>query len=99
MDFLSTHEKLSSTFSFGLLRSLSLRLCKGWEELLHSIRNSSPTISLKSLSIESDPHTNNTESALALSSFLDAFEGLEELYVSVASYQIHYRSGIPHCAI
>lgn len=86
MDFLSTHEKLSSTISFGILRSLSLRLCKGWEELLHSIRNSSPTISLKSLSIETDSHTNNAESALALASFLDAFKGLEELYVSVASF-------------
>ncbi|KAL2022247.1 hypothetical protein VTK56DRAFT_5857 [Thermocarpiscus australiensis] len=74
--------ELIRAIDFSALESLTLRKCedRGWEELLKLIVASGKAIKLKRLEIKCGEHGYDSENAI--SQFVGAFEGLQELLVS-----------------
>jgi hypothetical protein len=68
-------------FDWGLLQSLTLRSCEGWENFLIQGSGLSCPTRLKSLEIRT---TRNEEIGpeRTIAAFLDSFQGLEELFIS-----------------
>jgi hypothetical protein len=77
---------LALAFDFSTLRSLKIRHCPGWEVFLQQIVNSTQIIALKSLEIKSyiEDKARNRESGTVIAEFLEAFQGLENLFISTS---------------
>ncbi|KAK7755480.1 hypothetical protein SLS62_002410 [Diatrype stigma] len=73
---------MASAINFHTLRSLTLRKCLGWDHFLKGILERKGPINLKTLEIQYDDEGMGLEEYV-IGSFLDAFEGLEELFVSM----------------
>lgn len=70
-------------FDFSVLRTLRLRNCEGWDSFLkHAVGLHLP-IGLKTLEITAKPGLLSCDADEVLSRFLEAFDGLEELYVGI----------------
>jgi hypothetical protein len=81
--FKSAINELHSAFDFSALRTLRLWNCSGALDLLERLIGSQQTIRLSSLEIVVHPeHATYMEDELA-SKFLQAFTGLEDLYLSL----------------
>ncbi|KAM5357024.1 hypothetical protein ACJZ2D_016690 [Fusarium nematophilum] len=75
---------MAHAFNFDTLASLTLRMCPNWDRFVGRVMQLNHPIKLKKLEIqESDGVTYEWSEAFILD-FLDAFEGLEELFVSQA---------------
>lgn len=85
MDLTLIHKSFPSLFNTVSLQSLKLRSCACWGKVLLAMHRSASKITLKTLLIQSDMEKEDEESAPALPSFLDSFERLEELYISISS--------------
>ncbi|KMP10264.1 hypothetical protein CIRG_09945 [Coccidioides immitis RMSCC 2394] len=76
---------MAYAFGFTHLQSLRLQLCPGWEGFLAHIQCLNSRIHLKILEVQ---HTVNCEDSMGegeqLLTFLHAFDGLEELFVSTS---------------
>ncbi|EAS27240.3 uncharacterized protein CIMG_10442 [Coccidioides immitis RS] len=76
---------MAYAFGFTHLQSLRLQLCPGWEGFLAHIQCLNLQIHLKMLEVQ---HTVNCEDSMGegeqLLTFLHAFDGLEELFVSTS---------------
>lgn len=86
MDLTPISHALSSIFNITSLLSLSLRLCKSWEYALLNFLNSGSRIALKTLTLETHMRRAEEDSVLAIPAFLNSFEGLKELYISVCCF-------------
>jgi hypothetical protein len=77
---------LVRAFDFGRLHSLKIRHCPGWEVFLQQIVNSTQRISLRSLEIKSryEDRARDRESGTVIAEFLEAFQGLESLFISTS---------------
>jgi hypothetical protein len=75
-------EQISNLFDFSVLRSLKLRLCPGWEELLEVLMNYPLPIKLVSLEIQS-AISDEAEKSEIIAPFLESFEGLEDLFLQL----------------
>ncbi|KAH7113512.1 hypothetical protein EDB81DRAFT_824392 [Dactylonectria macrodidyma] len=74
---------LANVVDIANLRSLTLRRCLGWHLFLARIMDRGIEVQLKTLEVQDLPHVASTSSGKrALARFLDAFTGLEKLYVS-----------------
>lgn len=70
-------------FDFNVLRTLRLRNVENWDALLdHAVRLRLP-IALKTLEIHARPISLDHDEDVILLKFLTAFDGLEELYISL----------------
>ncbi|KAB8234572.1 uncharacterized protein BDW43DRAFT_310235 [Aspergillus alliaceus] len=78
-------EKLVSSIKFGTLRSLRLRNCHGWEDLLKEITHSHRDIQLKTFEITAHTESfySKPEPGKYIRDFLGVLRGLVELYVSI----------------
>ena len=71
---------------FGALASLTLRKCVGWGEFLMAVVESGIQPRLKSFEVQDPPGwLNAPQNVQNLMRFLDSFEGLEELYISLVA--------------
>lgn len=77
-------EEISSVFDFSAIRSLKLRFCPGWEELLELLTESPLPIRLTSLEIQSTI-SDECREAHVIMPFLESFEGLETLFLYTSS--------------
>jgi len=75
---------MMNQFDFGLLRSLTLRLTPGWEELLDHLTRSRPPIGLRFLEIQSTTEDSDMHGR-SIGPFLESFDGLEALFLWTAS--------------
>ena len=78
--------RMRPVLDFGLLRSLRIRYCEGWEEFLLVLSRRARPPRLRSLEItwwlnEDDPSMPHE----AIQTFLRAFKGLEELFLNADS--------------
>lgn len=82
----STGEDLARALDLAVLRSLTLHRCPGWENVLNHLPQSSQTIKLENLEIQSrrDTEVEHSHGVRAISTFIDTFQGLRELFVSLA---------------
>jgi hypothetical protein len=69
-------------FNFSWLRSLKLRFCPGAEEFLIRVIDSGQTVRLTSLEFQADIEEEHRDISDTVSTFLEAFEGLEEFFFS-----------------
>ncbi|KAF2193899.1 hypothetical protein K469DRAFT_782205 [Zopfia rhizophila CBS 207.26] len=84
VSFKSAAKEMAYAFDFGLLYSLKLRFCFGWERfLLRGSCLSRPT-RLKLLEIQSTIHY-EVQAEDSISEFLGSFHGLEQLAISTGS--------------
>lgn len=81
----STAKEVAHAFDFGSLRSLKVRLCRGWEDfLLCGSRSNRPPANLKSLELYTTwDFDEPAESTLC--EFLGSIQGLEQLAIYTAS--------------
>lgn len=70
-------------FDFSVLRTLKLRNVEKWDTFLEGAVRQGLPIGLKTLEIQAEPGPLSSGADEVLSSFLAAFEGLEELYVGL----------------
>lgn len=77
-------KKTIRALDFGTLRTLKLRNCKGWDILLEKAVQLRRPVRLRTLEILEGSGMDSFDSLYTISRFLDTFDGLEELYVSVA---------------
>jgi hypothetical protein len=69
-------------FDFNSLKYLKLRFCPKWRQLLDCVRATGRKIQLQSLELQSHPLHDEEDNAPAICAFLEAFNGLEELYIA-----------------
>jgi hypothetical protein len=81
----SAGEELARALDINLLQSLKLRLCPGWEEFLDCLTCSGRPIMLKTLEVQSSERLEDmcSDGAGELSAFVDTFQGLRELFISI----------------
>ena len=81
----SAGKELARALDINLLQSLKLRLCPGWEEFLDCLACSGHPIMLKNLEVQSSEPVADvgSDGARELSAFVDAFQGLRELFISI----------------
>lgn len=92
---------IHDAIDFGALRSLTLRDCHGWEELTKQLVQRAERIRLKSLEIQWSRNSDTLEPYEALLPFLQAFQGLEELFVHATIYTDSrplWAAVLNHCA-
>ncbi len=75
-----TADSILSIFDFSLLRSLNLRSCPGWEELLELLTKSPRLLRLTSLELQSAIQ-DEFHHGLVIEAFIESLEGLEELFL------------------
>lgn len=68
-------------FDWGVLRSLTLRFCPGWTELLENMTRSGQPIRLRFLEIQSSGE-DDWEGDVIIQAFLDSFDGLESFFLA-----------------
>jgi hypothetical protein len=85
VSFSSAEENIASAFDFSSLRSLKLRFCPGWENLLYHAAHSNQRIRLESLEIQSSLEDVVQDAGDVVADFLQAFVGLRELFISTGS--------------
>jgi len=74
---------IAYAFNFHELSSLTLHHCSGSEEFLTEVIGSGQTIRLSSLEVVWGPSDHDIDMCATLSSFLGAFQGLKDLFVSL----------------
>lgn len=74
---------VASAINFHTLRSLTLRKCPGWDEFLRGVLEHNQPLNLKTLEIQYSYAGILELEEHVIGCFLDAFGGLEELFVSV----------------
>jgi hypothetical protein len=75
--------EMAHAFNCSRLQSLHLRFCRGWEEFLHQVIQSGQKINLTSLTLEPSPTLEFPgEEIETICSFLGAFTGLRDLFLS-----------------
>ena len=74
---------IADAVNFHQLSSLTLRHCAGSEEFLTEVIGSGQTIKLSSLEVVWGPSDHDLEMCATLQSFLGAFQGLKDLFVSL----------------
>lgn len=70
-------------FDFNVLRTLTLRNVENWDALLDNAVRQRLPIALKTLEIHARPFSLDHDEDEILLKFLTAFDGLEELYISL----------------
>jgi hypothetical protein len=80
VSFESGTKDMAHVFDFGLLSSLKLRFCPGWESFLRRVRRLSRPARLKSLELQSRVN-DEIQPEETISEFLESFRGLEQLAV------------------
>jgi hypothetical protein len=82
--FGSDAQDMAHVFDWGLLRSLTLRFCDGWEDfLLRGIKLSCPS-KLRSLELQSTLNE-EIDAEGSIAEFLGSFQGLEQVAISHGS--------------
>jgi hypothetical protein len=79
----NAENEIAYAFNFTELSSLTLRHCSGFEEFLTEFIGSGHTIRLSSLEVVCGPSDVEYDMCDTLSMFLDAFQGLKDLFVSL----------------
>ncbi|CEL10178.1 hypothetical protein ASPCAL13303 [Aspergillus calidoustus] len=75
--------EMAHAFNWSTIRSLHLRFCRGWAEFLQQVLKCRRKINLRSLTLEPSPTLEFPgEEAETICSFLGAFTGLQELFLS-----------------
>ena len=86
VSFTSMEKEMLHAFNLPLLLSLKLRYCPSWDKFLQLAIRSREQINLKSLEIQwSLEYDIEDEDEAAILDFLEAFEGLEELFIYTSS--------------
>lgn len=77
-------KQLATAFNWGSMQSLSIRFCQDWEAFLKDILSLKKEINIRSLQVQYSPKRNpgGGDGSPAIESFLNAFEGLEELFIA-----------------
>ncbi|RSL48004.1 hypothetical protein CEP51_015698 [Fusarium floridanum] len=75
---------MAHAFNFDTLTSLTLRMCPNWDQFVGRVMELNHPIKLKKLEIQESDDVTYECSEDSILDFLDAFEGLEELFVSQA---------------
>ncbi|KAF5692058.1 hypothetical protein FDENT_3078 [Fusarium denticulatum] len=79
----------ATSINLRALRHLSLRMCAYWTPFLSSLVESQTPLQLKTLEILdfylNTPHETATSKAATITEFIDSFNGLEELFISICS--------------
>lgn len=73
---------VARAINFDTLVSLTLRMCPAWDEFIGRVVQLNLPIKLRTLEIQESDKVSRSMGEDALSDFLDAFEGLEELFIS-----------------
>jgi hypothetical protein len=79
--FDSVAQDIAHAFNWGLLRSLTLRFCEGWEDFLFYGSGLSCPATLKALKIQATINE-EIDAERSISTFLGSFQGLEQLLLS-----------------
>jgi hypothetical protein len=75
--------EMAHAFNWSRLRSLHLRFCRGWEEFLQQVIQSSQKINLTCVMLEPSPTLESPgEEVETICSFLSSFTGLRDLFLS-----------------
>ncbi|KID73422.1 ATPase family AAA domain-containing protein 3C [Metarhizium brunneum] len=74
--------EMTDVINFDILVSLTLRICLGWDRFLQRVIQLNVPINLKTLEIQESSSVSCSWTEDILADFLNAFEGLEELYIS-----------------
>lgn len=74
--------EMTDVVNFDILVSLTLRICLGWDRFLQRVTQLNVPINLKTLEIQESSSVSCSWTEDILADFLNAFEGLEELYIS-----------------
>jgi hypothetical protein len=80
-DEMQTVKQISDIFDFSTIRTLKVRFCDGWQDLLDLLAKSPDLIRLQSLEIQFSADHGSGEGH-HLSRFLESFTGLETFFVS-----------------
>ncbi|KAI0543820.1 hypothetical protein F4679DRAFT_567183 [Xylaria curta] len=82
--YLTSPERLIEFFNVRRLQSLKFRTCPGWESLLRTLYyESGQSFDLKSFEFKNSLDFQGDDEEYEISDFLNAFTGLEELYLQV----------------
>ncbi|KAG8405735.1 hypothetical protein J3458_021673 [Metarhizium acridum] len=73
---------MTDVINFDILVSLTLRICLGWDRFLQRVIQLNVPMNLKTLEIQESSSVSCSWTEDILADFLNAFEGLEELYIS-----------------
>lgn len=94
--------ELARGLDLGVLQTLKLRLCPGWENFLNYLTGSGGASRLKSLEIQSfgTAHDFDKDQEKEVSAFLDSFQGLKEFFIclfqpmglSILHSALHHKS-------
>jgi len=76
-------KKLAHALNFSRLSSLTLRHSPGSEEFLNAVIDSGQTIRLSLLEVACGPSDNDVNMCGTLSTFLKAFQGLRDLFITL----------------
>ncbi|KAI8670234.1 hypothetical protein NCS55_00768700 [Fusarium keratoplasticum] len=74
---------MARTIKFDTLRSLTLRKCPDWHRFIERVVRLGHPIRLKALEIQDCEYVSGTMGEYALEVFLEAFKGLEELFLDI----------------
>jgi hypothetical protein len=85
VSFVSAEKEMASAFCFRSLRSLRLRFCPGWEEFLQHVHSSERPIRLQTLELQDNIEYGDDQTTSAVSDFVEAVEGLQELFICMSS--------------
>jgi hypothetical protein len=80
-DEMQTVKQISDVFDFSTIRTLKVRFCNGWQDLLDLLAKSPDLIRLQSLEIQFNVNHGFGEGH-QLSRFLESFTGLETFFLS-----------------
>ncbi|RYP74318.1 hypothetical protein DL770_007628 [Monosporascus sp. CRB-9-2] len=73
---------MALAINFNTLVSLTLRKCPGWDLFFEHVLEQNYSIKLRTLEIQDSDSASQGFGQFVLRDFLDAFEGLEELFIS-----------------